>query len=900
LDNEIDIGEFDVNDLLKRILEEEEYVKSQSLNYQEYLPEFIARAREDLELIEANALILEKDYGNKDIINDMFRSFHNIKGSSGFVGQDIIQKVAHQTETLMDGCRKGAIEVDKEIIDFILISGDYIGRICDEPEIAQDESFFEGIFLHIQNMETKSADFAGKKSKKKEKEKKEEQESALELETQLNSEFFEHFVTEAGAYIDNADCNLLLLEKNIQDVELMHIIFRDLHTLKGLAGFAGMTIIQRIMHQAESVMDECRKSTVKINKTIINLLLKAINYADQICKDINLAQNKEFLENICLLIKNLQEEKIKNKNYEENEYLEDFQVETKEHLEFIEMNVLILEKEPENEELIHSLFRAFHTIKGMSGFVELDIIGNIAHQTETIMDGCRKGHTKVTKKIIDLMLNSADYIKKICNDINLANDENFLKEVENYLKSIEKDIVNPEEEIPQEKKIGEILVEEKVIKAPEVEEILEKQKTDYPDLKFGQIVIKENKAEAKEVINAVRKQQSKATPPEADDYMRISTNKVDNLVDMVGELIITQSLVEQIASAALGTNNSFVLNFGRMARITKDLQNLAMFLRMVSLKSTFHKISRIARDTINELDKDINFTTTGDETEIDRIVTEKLLDPLVHLVKNAVSHGIEDKSERIQGGKPPQGNISVSAYNKRGNIYIEIADDGKGINIEKVYQKALEKGLIDPKKQYSEKEMQEFILLPGFSTAETVNNISGRGVGMDVVKTEILKIGGKVDIYSKVNEGSVFTLKIPVNHAVMNGTIVDIEGSNYIIPTVNVKQILQPKDEDWVYIQGIRSMIKIRDDIIPLIYISKLFKTNKEEEKPSLIVVLEMDRKFTALPVRNIIGRQEIVIKPSGEEFSHLAYVSGMSILGDGKVSLILDIEYLFEAEGAQ
>ncbi len=897
MDNEIDIGEIDVNELLKRILEEEEYVKSQTLNYQEYLPEFIARAREDLELIEANALILEKDYGNKEIINDMFRSFHNIKGSSGFVGQDIIQKIAHQTETMMDGCRKGAIEVDKNIIDFILISGDYISKICDEPEIARDEAFLEGIFLHIQNMEAKSADFANqtaKKSKKKEKEGEPLQEEII------NKEFFDHFVIEAGRYIDNVDCNLLLLEKNNQDSELMHTIFRDLHTIKGLAGFAGLTIIQRILHQAESVMDDCRKGTVKTNNTIIDLLLKAINYVDNICKDLKLTQNKEFLENICLLIKNLQEEKIKNKNFEENEYLEDFQVETKEHLEFIEMNVLILEKDPENEDLIHSLFRAFHTIKGMSGFVELDIIGRIAHQTETIMDGCRKGHTKVTKKIIDLMLNSADYIKKICNDVTLAADDDFLTEIETYLKSIEKDLLNHDDEIQEEKKIGEILVEEKVIKAPEVEEILEKQKTDYPDLKFGQIVVKENKADAKEVINAVRKQQNKATPPEQDDYMRISTNKVDNLVDMVGELIITQSLVEQIASVTLGTNNSFVLNFGRMTRITKDLQNLAMFLRMVSLKSTFHKITRIARDTINELDKDINFTTFGDETEIDRIVTEKLLDPLVHLVKNAVSHGIEDKSERIQSGKPPQGNISVSAYNKRGNIYIEIADDGKGINIEKVYQKALEKGLIDPKKQYSEKEMQEFILLPGFSTAETVNNISGRGVGMDVVKTEILKIGGKVDIYSKVNEGSVFTLKIPVNHAVMNGTIVDIEGSNYIIPTVNVKQILQPKDEDWVYIQGIRSMIKIRDDIIPLIYISKLFRTNKEEEKPSLIIVLEMDRKFIALPVRNIIGRQEIVIKPSGEEFSHLAYVSGMSILGDGKVSLILDIEYLFEAEGAQ
>ncbi|MCK7467723.1 MAG: ATP-binding protein [Desulfosudis oleivorans] len=204
---------------------------------------------------------------------------------------------------------------------------------------------------------------------------------------------------------------------------------------------------------------------------------------------------------------------------------------------------------------------------------------------------------------------------------------------------------------------------------------------------------------------------------------------------------------------------------------------------------------------------------------------------MVHLVKNALSHGIETKEERLASGKPEKGKVQVIAYNKRGNIYIEIIDDGKGIDIEKVYKKALEKNLIDPNKEYSDKEMQEFILLPGFSTAEVVNNISGRGVGMDVVKTEIQKIGGKVEIISHKGKGSTFVLKIPVNHAVLNGTVVDIGGSNFIIPTLNVKQIIQPKDEHWITIQGVKSMIKVRDDIIPLVSVSKIFKKDDYEDQ---------------------------------------------------------------------
>jgi len=619
-------------------------------------------------------------------------------------------------------------------------------------------------------------------------------------------------------------------------------------------------------------------------------------------------------------------DEIRNQSKEDldNEFLEDFIVEASEHIDNIEMNIFTFEKEPENEEVINSMFRSFHTIKGLAGFVEQELIENLAHKTETLLDACRKKTIKADKTIAQIILTSSDYIRKICEDISFIKNTDFITEINNHIEKVieieqsytekaeSKSAETPSDSDNEEntenfsefvykneaQKLGEILVHGKKLEAKDVEYLIKKQKTDYPELKFGEVAIQEEKVKPKDVLDAVRAQKSKSSSKE--EYMRISTDKVDNLVDMVGELVITQSLVEQLVISKLGTDLSFTNDFGRMSRITKDLQNLAMYLRMVSLKSTFQKITRIARDTINEVDKDIDFSTFGEDTEIDRIVTERLLDPLVHLVKNAVSHGIEPAEEREKAGKSRQGSIQLTAYNKRGNIYIEITDDGGGINTEKVYQKAIDKGLIDAKKEYSEKEIQEFIMLPGFSTMEVANNIAGRGVGMDVVKTQISKIGGKIEINSEKGKGSTFILKIPVNHAIMNGTVINIEGSNYIVPTLNVKQIIQPKPEDWVYVKNIRSRIKVRGEIIPILPISKLFGINTKDEEPKLILIVEFEQQYKALPVRNVIGRQEIVVKPVGEEFAHLGYISGMSILGDGKVSLILDVENIFKTEGVE
>ncbi len=612
------------------------------------------------------------------------------------------------------------------------------------------------------------------------------------------------------------------------------------------------------------------------------------------------------------IVEEIIEKQPENIEDSSSEFLEDFILETKEHIDNIEMYSLTLETEPENMDILNSMFRAFHTIKGLAGFVDQQIVQEVAHQTETLMDYCRKGKVKVNRKIIDLILTSADLIRKLCNCIELSRDNNFIKAVNQHMKDLASlDMLNLEEqhqpsgnspELYSKKRIGEILIEQGKINEDDMNEILEKQKGIYSQLKLGQVAVKEKKVQAKDVIQSIRMQEdarsavSGTSTSSNDTHIRVPTHKVDNLVDMMGELLIIQSLIEQEAASSFDTSNSIQSNLLRMARIIKDVQNLSMSLRMVSLKSTFQKINRIARDTILELDKNVKIQMSGEETEIDRNVAEKILEPLLHLVKNCISHGIEGEKERLSKGKPAKGQVEIKAYSKRGNVYIEIGDDGSGISLDKVYQKALEKNLIDSSVNYKEDDIVNFIFLPGFSTADTVDNISGRGVGLDVVKTEVSRIGGKIEVNNQPDKGCTFILKIPINLAVMNGTIVDIMGTHYIIPTLNIKEIVKPEESQWITVKDNTCMIKVREDIIPIIPIREVFGIEHEERRSAEIVaVMELEQKLKALPVQSIVGRREIVVKPVGSEFRDVDFISGASILGDGKVSLILDIETLFK-----
>ena len=589
----------------------------------------------------------------------------------------------------------------------------------------------------------------------------------------------------------------------------------------------------------------------------------------------------------------------------DQEMIQDFKVEVLENTERIEMECLTQEGNGRTSEGINSLFRSFHTIKGLAGFVDQFLIQGIAHQTEEMLDRYRATAASVDSTMIDLVLASTDLIKALCNDFQLAEDGAVQAKVDSLLLKIEAHQPQSQPEHTDttgQRLIGELLIESQAISVEDMEFLLQKQLDSPSKPKLGELAVREHKAQARDVVDALRMQKkTKATEAGSDDnrYIRIPAHKVDGLVDMLGELMILGASVEQSAEAQLGSSNSVLHNLVKMSRITKSMQNMAISMRMISLKSTFQKLQRVARDASSQLGKTVSIEVTGEDIEIDRGVAERLLEPLLHLVKNCVSHGIEGPDERLAAYKSPHGQVAITASSSRGYVSIEVADDGRGMDTKKILARAQERNLVEPTRACSQDEIIDFLFLPGFSTTDVVDSVSGRGVGLDVVKTEVGRLGGKITVTTTPGQGSCFTLKIPINLAILNGTVVIIGSQRYILPTLYINKILHPEDDQWVYVHGDQALIRMRDTLVPLIDLD-LRMNNEETQAGSrrLVVVLEYEQELRGLRVDSVVDRRDIVVKPMGEELRDAQCFSGASILGDGKVSLILDIEALYRKEG--
>jgi len=458
-------------------------------------------------------------------------------------------------------------------------------------------------------------------------------------------------------------------------------------------------------------------------------------------------------------------------------------------------------------------------------------------------------------------------------------------------------------------KIGEALAQKGLLNEEHIETIVALQKSTYQDLKFGQIAVKENiisASQVRETVSELKNQHAEKGPCDRkseaktdDSFIRVPVTKVDSLMDMLGELLILNSQIDTDICDSVNCNPALLNKLSRVSKIIRETQALSMSLRMVEIKPTFHRLTRIVRETAAELDKAVSVTIEGDDTEIDRSASEKIFDPLMHLVRNAVSHGIEVKEERAKTGKDPEGRVFIRAYNKKGSVYIDVADDGRGMDSKKILQKARDLKLAEETKEYSEEEILDMIFLPGFSTQEEVNTISGRGVGMNVVKSELKKLGGKVIIDNRPGEGCTFTIRLPMNLAVVNGTIVQLMGLRYIVPTLFIKEFFIADQDSWIAMQGNKRAIKVRDKIVPLTWGHKILEIPEEEAGSSReVVIMEVEQRLLAIPVDRIIGRQELISKPLSGEFSAAKYFTSAAILGDGEVALILDVEAIFKNEG--
>ncbi len=603
------------------------------------------------------------------------------------------------------------------------------------------------------------------------------------------------------------------------------------------------------------------------------------------------------------------------------ELYKDFIAEALEHLGTIELNLINLEQSPDDRECIHAIFRPFHTIKGVSGFLNLHDIQKFSHAMESLLDEARNGKLRITQGMIDFILESVDLLKKMILDLrghiesgqvgsSTFDLEPYLERIETFKRQEadrkgsegEKDGAGLTEEggrLERERapRLGEILCSRGVVSSNDISDALREQEERGEHLKLGEMLIKENKVKPKQVIDALREQRRFASEFQ-ETSVKVDTDKLDNLVDMIGELVIAQSQVEQNPVFLSQRDQKLIRDFSQLKRITADLQKISMSLRMVPIRQTFQKMVRLVRDLAKKSGKAVELVMSGEETEIDRNMVESLYDPLVHLIRNAIDHGIESPEERRKIGKAEKGTIFLRAYQKGGNVVIEIEDDGGGLNREKILRKAKERGILSDE-PLSDYQIDHLIFEAGFSTAEQVTDISGRGVGMDVVKKEIEKLRGKIEIFSQEGKGTRFIMRVPLTLAIMDGIIVRVGEERYIIPTVFIKETLKPRQEDVFSVHHRGELIKVRESYLPLIRLHQLLGVTTEKLNPweTLVIVAENEGIQKCLMVDDLVGKQEVVIKNLGEKLRDLKGVAGATIMGDGKAGLILDIHGIFQID---
>jgi len=588
---------------------------------------------------------------------------------------------------------------------------------------------------------------------------------------------------------------------------------------------------------------------------------------------------------------------------EDKEIIADFVAESLENLSTIEVKLMDLEQDPSDLDTINAIFRPFHTVKGVSGFLNFNKINKLAHISENLLDKARNGALSIEGEVIDVILESVDILKKMIENVQATLDTGtplegdidtgqLIVRIEHFLtRSVGED----------KKLLGEILVDKGAISETDLKDALDVQKK-KDGKKLGEILLEKKKVETKEVVSALREQKKSGQP--AAHHVKVDAGKLDNIVDMVGELAIAQSMLRQNELIMTSKDRKLDQINNQLNMITSALQKTAMSLRMVPIKNTFQKMLRLVRDQAKKAGKEVQLVMSGEDTEIDRNMVEEIYEPMVHIIRNSIDHGLELPQEREAANKPKQGYIYLRAYHKGGDIVIEIEDDGQGLNREKIRKKAVSSGLIKEGEKLTEGEINNLIFHPGFSTAEKITDVSGRGVGMDVVKNKIIeKLRGRVEIQSSPGKGTTIFIRLPLTLAIINGMVVRVNGEKYIIPTLAVQESFRPKKTECHTVKRKGEVIMFRDSLVPLIRLDQLLALNGNDSSGEmdkapwerLVVVVENQERRRCLLVDELLGQEEVVIKSLGKGLTDVKGIAGGAIMGDGRVGLILDIAGIFD-----
>jgi len=736
------------------------------------------------------------------------------------------------------------------------------------------------------------------------------------------------FLSESQEGLDQLDLDFIALEHAPGDIQILNSVFRTIHTIKGTSGLLGFPVLEKITHSGENLLERLRSSQLKLEADGVSILLEMVDavreqldligttgsdngdYANLITRlenfrrvpstDADAALAEVDVEKMIVGaaeltagVDNESEEEedseppvVMELDDEMKEVLVDFLQESYENLDRVDSELIELEEQPDNRNLLSSIFRSMHTIKGTCGFFGFDKLEKVTHIGENLLVKLRDGEYSMTEEIATGLLAMVDAVRAMLLEISTHGHDGtkryaslikMLSELKDHGK-LESTISIPATAAPAA--VVALASEEKA--AASALEAISTPAEAKPEF----TAVKAPSTEPD--LTAVDK--SQATVVEAS--IRVDVPVLDSLMNLVGELVLARNqIVEYVGSHE---NTQVVAAAQRLNLITSELQEGVMQTRMQPIHSVWAKLPRVVRDLSRACGKQISVEMEGKSTELDKSLIEAMKDPITHLVRNSVDHGIEMPEQRLAAGKPAEGILLLRAFHEGGQVHIEISDDGAGIKAERIKQKAIENGVVTAEQasRMSDQEICKLIFLPGLSTAEAVTNISGRGVGMDVVKTNIEKISGAIDLDTEVGRGTVFKIRVPLTLAIVPALIVSSGYQRFAIPQVNLIELIRIDEDDQSnsieYIHGC-PVHRLRGQLLPLVYLNKELMLESPEQGALNIVVLQAEKCRFGLVVDQINDTQEIVVKPLAEALKTIPVFAGATIMGDGRVALILD-----------
>jgi two-component system, chemotaxis family, sensor kinase CheA len=571
--------------------------------------------------------------------------------------------------------------------------------------------------------------------------------------------------------------------------------------------------------------------------------------------------------------------------------LREYVNECREHIEGAETALLALETDPRDQEAINTVFRAFHTIKGTSGFLGLDWVRELAHRAESLLSRARECEIQLTGGYADLALEACDALKVMTQGLQDRRGGDEVPLPSNYA-ALLGELEHPEDAGLTESapaavpRIGDLLVAVGKASREQVEAAFSRG----AGAPIGEALVRAGAVSAADVAQALRTQKQMEHGLR-DATVRVSTERLDQLVNLVGELVILHSLMAS-APAARRPREGGARHLAQAGKIVRELQDLTMGLRLVPLRGTFQRMARLTRDLARAIETPVRLLIDGADTEIDRKLVEALNDPLVHMIRNAIDHGVEPIDMRRRAGKPETATLRLNAYHAGDTVVIELADDGRGLDCEKIRARAIARGLIDGRVPLSDADTFPLIFAPGLSTAERVTDVSGRGVGMDVVRRGIDSLKGRIEVVSQPGHGTHFTLRLPLTLALSEAMVLRVGSERFLLPSGQIERSFRPSERELTSIAALGEIVWVQDTWVPLLRLHQLFNLTGARTAPadSIVVAVRAQGRRAALWVDEVLGQQQIVIRPLGRGVGAIPGIGGAAILGDGRVGLVLDV----------